>query len=155
MHEQDEVINEIAQKIPLKTAFTNFKGSAENIADTYYKLGVATATQKGADVAAAGVFGILLAFMSMLALLFGFIALAFWVGTLINSTAGGFGIVAGFLAFLAILVMALKGNVIYPMVRNTVVKKVYEARNNANNNDVPGVSPRETAPSAEAGVAES
>lgn len=148
-------VNETAQKVPLKTAFTNFKGSAENIIDTYYKLGVATATQKGADVAAASVFGILLAFLGMLAFLFAFIALAFWVGSLINSTAGGFGIVAGLFALLAGLLMALKGKVIYPMVRNTIVKKVYEARNNANYNDVRGINTRETTPATETSVTES
>jgi hypothetical protein len=150
-----EDVNETAQKVPLKTAFSNFKGSAENIIDTYYKLGVATATQKGADVAAASVFGILLAFLGVLAFLFAFIALAFWVGTLVNSTAGGFGIVAGFFALLAILVVALKGKVIYPMVRNTIVKKVYDARNNANHNNVRGVTTRETTPATETGLAES
>lgn len=155
MQDHDKVVNETSQKVPLKTAFSNFKGSAENIIDTYYKLGVATATQKGADVAAASVFGILLAFLGMLALLFAFIALALWVGSMIGSTAGGFGIVAGFFALLAVLVIALKGKVIYPMVRNTIVKKVYEARNNANNYDVRGVTTRETAITTEARASES
>lgn len=147
-------VNETAQKVPLKTAFVNFKGSAENIIDTYYKLGMATVTQKGANVAAASVFGILIAFLGMLTFLFAFIALAFWVGTLVNSTAGGFGIVAGFFALLSVIIIALKGKVIYPMVRNTIVKKVYEARNNANNNDLRGTASRETAPAAETHIAE-
>ncbi|HYF30411.1 MAG TPA: hypothetical protein VD993_04780 [Chitinophagaceae bacterium] len=125
-----------AEKVPLKTAFNNFKQSTQDIVDTYYKLGIATATKKGADAAAASVTGILLAFLGMLAFLFAFIGLAFWVGTLVNSTAGGFLIVAGFFALLLVMVIALKKKVIYPMVRNGIVKKVYEKRNNTQHNNV-------------------
>ena len=150
-----EEMNETADKVPLKTAFSNFKESAESIVDTYYKLGVATATQKGANAAAAGVFGVLLAFLGMLAFLFAFIGLAFWIGSLIDSTAGGFLIVAGFFGLLLGLVIALKGKVIYPMVRNTIVKKVYEARNNSNHNDVRGFTAGKTTASAEVSTSES
>lgn len=132
----EEDLKATAEKIPFKTAFSNFKTSARDILDTYYKLGIATATKKGADAAAAGVTGILLAFLAMLAFLFGFIGLAFWIGSLVGSAAGGFGIVAGFFALLLVLVISLKSKVIYPMIRNMVVKKVYEKRNNAQHNDV-------------------
>ena len=125
-----------AEKVPLKTAFVNFKQSAEDIFDTYTRLAKATATKKGADAAAAGVSGILIAFMGLLAFLFAFIGLAFWVGTLVNSTAGGFLIVAGFFALLMVLVITTKGRLIHPVIRNTIVKKVYEQRNNSTHNNV-------------------
>jgi cytochrome c biogenesis protein CcdA len=155
MQDHDQVVNETAQKVPLKTAFTNFTESAEGVIDTYYKLGVATATEKAADVAAYGATRIVLVFFLGFTLLFGFIGAAFWIGSLLNSTAAGFGIVAGFFALLTLMVIALKNKVIYPMVQNTIVKKVYEARNNANNHNVRGVATRETAPTAEAGAPES
>src|SRR5215211_4788074 len=127
LKEQD--LKTTAEQVSMKTAFTNFKNSTQEIVDTYYRLGVATATQKGADIAAASVGGILMAFLGLFAFLFAFIGLAFWVGTLVNSTAGGFLIVAGFFALLMGLVIALKGRVIYPMIRNAIVKKVYEQQN--------------------------
>jgi hypothetical protein len=129
-------LQETAEKVSLKTAVNNFKDSTQEIVDTYYRLGVATATKKGANAAAAGVTGILLAFLGMLTFLFAFIGLAFWVGTLVNSTAGGFLIVAGFFALLVVVVIALKGKVIYPLIRNTIVKKVYEQQNTARHNNV-------------------
>ena len=134
LKEQD--LKATAEQVSMKTAFNNFKSSTQEIVDTYYRLGVATATQKGANIAAASVSGILMALLGLFAFLFAFIGLAFWVGTLVNSTAGGFLIVAGFFALLLILVIALKGRVIYPMIRNAIVKKVYEQQNNARNNNV-------------------
>ena len=134
LKEQD--LKATAEQVSMKAAFSNFKNSTQEIADTYYRLGVATVTQKGADVAAASVSGILMGFLGFFTFLFVFIGLAFWVGSLVNSTAGGFLIVAGFFALLLVLVIALKGKVIYPLVRNTIVKKVYEQQNNAHHNNV-------------------
>lgn len=134
LKEQD--LKATADQVSLKAAFTNFKDSTQEIVDTYYRLGMATATQKGADAAAAGVSGILMAFLGLFMFIFAFIGLAFWVGTLVNSTAGGFLIVAGFFALLLGLVIALKGKVIYPMIRNSIVKKVYEQQNNSRHNNV-------------------
>lgn len=133
---KEQELKTAAEQVSMKTAFSNFKNSTQEIVDTYYRLGVATATQKGADIAAASVSGILLAVFGLFAFLFAFIGLAFWVGTLVNSTAGGFLIVAGFFALLMGLVIALKGKVIYPMIRNAIVKKVYEQQNNAHHNNV-------------------
>jgi hypothetical protein len=124
-------LNDTADKVSLKAAVTNFKQSTEDIVDTYYRLAVATATKKGANAAAGAVGGILLAFLGMLTFLFAFIGLAFWVGTLVNSTAGGFLIVAAFFGLLMGLVIGLKGRLIYPFIRNTIVKKVYEQQNNS------------------------
>ncbi len=133
---KDEDLKATAEQVSIKAAVSNFKQSAEEIVDTYYRLGVATATQKGADIAAASVGGILMAFLGFFTFLFAFIGLAFWVGTLVNSTAGGFLIVAGFFALLLGVVIALKGKTIYPAIRNTIVKKVYEQQNNARHNNV-------------------
>jgi hypothetical protein len=132
--EQD--IKATAEQVSMKTAFTNFKNSTQEIADTYYQLGLAKATQKGADVAAASVGGILMAFFAFFTFLFAFIGLAFWVGTLVNSTAGGFLIVAGFFGLLLGLAIGLKGRLIYPIIRNAIVKKVYEQQNSSRNNIV-------------------
>ena len=124
------------EKVPLKTAFNNFKESAEDILETYKKLAVATIAKKGADAAAGAVAGVLMAVMGLFALMFAFIGLAFWIGTLVNSTAGGFLIVAGFFALVLVLVIALKGKLIYPLVRNSIVKKVYEKQHSAEHNNV-------------------
>ena len=151
---QDE-LKARAEDTSLKTAVSNFTESAQGIARTYYKLAVATATKKGADAAAAGVTGILIAFTGFFAFLFAFIGLAFWVGSWVNSTAGGFGIVAGFFILLMLLVIALKGKVIYPLIRNSIVKQVYADHNNKTYNNVRGPVTGETADRAAFNASES
>jgi uncharacterized membrane protein YccC len=55
-----------------------------------------------------------------------FFGLAWWVGTLVNSIAAGFFIVAGFFLLLILLIFALRKKVIVPMIRNSIIRKVYE-----------------------------
>ncbi|HVG42098.1 MAG TPA: hypothetical protein VM888_10855, partial [Chitinophagaceae bacterium] len=59
-------------------------------------------------------------------LIFLFSGVAFWVGDLVNSRAAGFFIVAGFFLLLIILIFALRKKVIVPLIRNTIISKVYE-----------------------------
>ena len=129
-----EDLHTATEKISLKEAFVNLTDTARDVADTYVKLGMARVTRKAADVAAGLVSAVVLALVSLLAVIFGFIGLAVWVGNLINSLAGGFGIVAGFFVLLAVLIISLKSSVISPMIRNMVVKKVYENDDDDDNN---------------------
>jgi hypothetical protein len=64
--------------------------------------------------------------LSLFFLIFLFCGLAFWLGDLVNSRAGGFFIVAGFFLLLIVLIFALRKKVIVPMIRNTIISKVYE-----------------------------
>ena len=115
-----------AEEMTFKSAISNLTDSVQDLVETYYKLGVATATKKGADIAAGVVSSLLLTLVSMMAIVFAFIGLAFWIGSLINSIAGGFGIVAGFFVLVIVLIASLKSKVIHPVIKNMVVNKVYE-----------------------------
>lgn len=123
MMEEQQVTEE---SVPFKTAIGNLKQSAGDLFDTYQKIAVATAAKKGANAAAFGVSAILMLVAATLMIVFAFTALALWIGTLVNSMAGGFIIVAGILALMLVLVALLKKKVIYPLIRNIIVKKVYE-----------------------------
>jgi hypothetical protein len=59
-------------------------------------------------------------------LFFLFCGLALWLGSLIDSRAGGFFIVAGIFLLLVVLIFALKNKVIVPAIRNAIISKVYE-----------------------------
>ena len=122
----EEELKAPPEEVTFKSAFSNMTESAQDLLETYYKLGVASATRKSADVAAGVVSTLLLTLLCGLAIVFGFIGLAFWVGGLINSMAGGFGIVAAFFVVMIAVIASLKGKIIHPMIRNMVVKKVYE-----------------------------
>lgn len=125
----EEQHSTVEQEVSFKTAISDFKQSAEGLFETYYKLAVVTAAKKSANAAAFGVSGLLILVSAVLMIVFGFTALALWIGTLINSTAGGFAIVAGILALAMVLVIMLKKQVIYPFIRNIIVKKIYEEDN--------------------------
>jgi membrane protein implicated in regulation of membrane protease activity len=67
-----------------------------------------------------------MAVLGFFLLFFAAFGLAWWIGELISSRIGGFLIVAGFFALLIVLLVAFKEQFLYPMIRNKIVKKVYE-----------------------------
>ena len=97
-----------------------------DLVDTYIALAKANVAQKAADAASISFTAIIIAVLACFFIFFGAFALAWWIGQLISSTVGGFLIVAGIFGLAVALIVAFKEQLIYPIVRNTVVKKVYE-----------------------------
>ena len=97
-----------------------------DLVDTYIALAKANVTQKAADAASVSVSGVLMAVLGFFFLLFAAFGLAWWIGDLISSRVGGFLIVGGFFALLLVLLIAFKEQFLYPVIRNKIVKKVYE-----------------------------
>ena len=112
--------------------FEDLKGSTAQLKDhvseyvqTTVQLAKAKAT-KGASNAAAGVaIGVATAVLGIFFLAFLFTALAWWLGSLLNSPALGFLCVAGLFLLLIVLVFALRKKVIVPMIRNAIISAVY------------------------------
>ena len=97
-----------------------------DLVDTYIALAKANVAQKAANAASVSVTGIVIAVLACFFIFFGAFALAWWIGQLISSVVGGFLIVAGIFGVGVALIFAFKEQLIYPVIRNTVVKKVYE-----------------------------
>ena len=97
-----------------------------DLVDTYIALAKANATQKAANAASVSVAAIIIAVLAFLFVFFAAFALGWWIGQLISSFAGGFLIVAGIFGLGVALIVAFKKQLIYPVIRNMVVKKVYE-----------------------------
>jgi hypothetical protein len=113
----------------LKTKATVFKDHVTEYVKTYTDLAKAKAT-KGVSNAAAGIaIGVSLCFLVLFFMIFAFTALAWWLASLLNSPALGFLCVAGLFLLLIILIVVLRKKVIVPMIRNTIVSKVYEQAN--------------------------
>jgi hypothetical protein len=113
----------------VEEAKTNSRGIKEDVGDlvdTYISLAKANVTQKAANAASASLGAILMAVLVFFVLLFAALGLAWWVGQLLSSMIAGFLIVAGFFALLLVLLIAFKEQFLYPIVRNKIVKKVYE-----------------------------
>jgi len=118
--------NGTTTKEDLKTKATHLKDHASEYVKTYVQLVKAKATM-GASTAASGiVIGVSALLFTFFFLIFAFTGIAWWLGGLLHSPAAGFFCVAGFFLLLILLVFALRKKVIVPMIRNSIISKVYE-----------------------------
>ncbi len=69
---------------------------------------------------------LILAFLCLLVISFSGFGLAWWLGDLINSRAGGFFIVAGIYLLIVVILIAMGKKVIFPFLRNLITRKIYE-----------------------------
>jgi hypothetical protein len=118
----------------LKTKAGNLTDSIGDYLQTYYKLKVLNAADKATSITASTVASLVVVFLGIFVLLFSGIALAIWLGHLLNSWALGYLVVAGLYLLVIIIIVALRKRLVFPMIRNSLIKKFYEP----NNQDVPG-----------------
>ncbi|MFN2439290.1 MAG: phage holin family protein [Chitinophagaceae bacterium] len=115
----------------LKANAQNLKTHVGEYVSTYIELTKAKVTQ-GASNAASSITVILSAlFIGLFFLLFVFLGLAWWIGGLVDSTAGGYFIVAGIFLLLIVLLFALRKKYIAPLIRNAIIRIVYEQKKQA------------------------
>jgi hypothetical protein len=69
---------------------------------------------------------LLLFVLALFFLLFISIGLGWWLGEKLQSMGAGFCIIAAFYAFLSIILLAFRKNYILPLIRNSIIRKVYE-----------------------------
>jgi hypothetical protein len=110
----------------LKTSIGQLKDHASEYVKTYADLAKAKATKGASNAAAGAAIGIVSFLLAFFFIEFLFIGLALWVGSLVDITAGGFFIVAGLFLLLIVLIFALRKKVIVPMIRNSIIRKIYE-----------------------------
>lgn len=117
----------------LKTQVEEMKHVAETLAEhvgeyveTYVKLAVVNATQKTTGLATVSLTAILLSFFCMFVLLFAGVGTAVWVGEELQDLKAGYFIVAGFYLLCALLFVLLRKKLIFPIVRDHIIRKVYE-----------------------------
>jgi hypothetical protein len=110
----------------LKDKTADLIGHAEDLADTWYKLASLKATQKAANISSAVITTIIVFTAGIFVLLFGGLALSWWLGDLVESRAGGFLLGAGFFLIVMIIVVLLRKKIIFPFIRNLIVRKIYD-----------------------------
>jgi putative superfamily III holin-X len=94
--------------------------------ETYYQLITVTVAQKGINIASGIINAVILAILGLFA--FGLISLGlgWWLGNAINSRVGGFLLIGGIYFVLMIAIIVMRRNVIFPLLRNLLTKKLYE-----------------------------
>lgn len=94
--------------------------------DTYYKLTVVKAADKATGIAASSLAGLATFFFSIFVLFFLGLALGVWLGSVLENQVLGYLLVAGFFLFLIVLLIALRKKIVFPFIRNVIVRKFYE-----------------------------
>lgn len=110
-----------------------FKLKAENLTksvgdyfDTYYKLTVVKAADKATGIAASSLAGISIVFLGIFVLFFAGMALGVWFGQLLDNEVAGYLLVAAIYLLLIIILVALRKRIVFPFIRNLIVRKFYE-----------------------------
>jgi positive regulator of sigma E activity len=110
----------------LKTKADDLKNHVEAFAETFLKLTFTTIVQKGVNIASVLVNTILVYIFSVLVLIFISAGLAWWLGDLVHNRAAGFFLVAGIYLLATVIIIVLRKKIVYPFIRNSIIKKVYE-----------------------------
>ena len=113
----------------LKTKAGNLTDSVSDYVQTNYKLALLNAADKATGIAASTLASIVIAFLGTFVLLFMGIALAMWLGQLLDSYALGYLLVAAFFLLIIIIVVAMRKSIVFPMIRNKLINKLYEPNN--------------------------
>jgi hypothetical protein len=110
----------------LKAQAENLTEHVKEYVDTYFKLSIVKTTDKATGFAAVSIMGILVCFLSLCILFFLGIGVALWLGESMNNTKAGYFIVAGFYILITVLLIVFRESLLFPLVRNFIIKKVYE-----------------------------
>jgi hypothetical protein len=94
--------------------------------ETYFKLTVVNATQKATAVASVSLVTILVTFFFVFVLLFGGAGCSMWIGESLGNMKAGYFLVGGFYFLCALIVILIRKSILFPMVRNNIIRKVYE-----------------------------
>jgi len=110
----------------LKEKTADLADHVEDLANTFYKLTVVNITQKATNVVSNLLLVLSIAIIGFLVVMFLGVALALWVGDLIENRAGGFLITAGFFGIVLLIIAAIRKKIVFPFIRNLIIRKIYD-----------------------------
>lgn len=98
----------------------------EDLANTFYKLTVLNLTQKASNIISSAVVMLVLCSLGFFVLLFSGIALAWWLGNIIDNRAAGFLLAAALFLIILFCISFFKKKTIFPLIRNLIIRKMYD-----------------------------
>lgn len=110
----------------LKEKTRDLVDHTEDLADTFYRLTVLTATQKASNIASRAIVLIIMCGLGLFCLFFAGCAMALWLGDLVNSRIGGFLLTAAFFLVVLLIIVLLGKKTLFPVIRDLIIRKVYE-----------------------------
>lgn len=114
----------------LKSKAGDLTDSITEYIQSYYKLTLLNAADKATSIAASTLASVTVLFLGTFVILFGGVALALWIGDMLNSYALGFVLVAALFLLIIIVVVAMKKKIVFPIIRDSLINKLYEPNEN-------------------------
>ncbi len=109
-----------------KNSAERWVDGAGNFVETYRELLTVRMVEHASLGASISALGIISLIFSLCILLFVGLGSAWWIGESMNNTKAGFFIVGGVYFVLLAIVLATARKFIIPLIRNLIIKKVYE-----------------------------
>ncbi|MBS1626847.1 MAG: phage holin family protein [Bacteroidetes bacterium] len=109
-----------------KTIIEDLAENIVEIGETYYKLAQVNIVEKATVVGSISIVIVCYLFLFLMIIFFGGIGLAAYLNTLFNSNYTGYFIVCGLFILLAAILFLLRKKTIIPLLKNAIVKQVYE-----------------------------
>jgi len=110
------------QKVTTEDLFTQ----AGDIIDTYYKLTVVNATDKVTRAATSGMSVLVIGVAAFIIFIFMGLGFAWWIGEALDNMKAGFFITGGAYFLLLLIFLLLRKEIVFPIIRNNIIRKVYE-----------------------------
>ncbi|MFV0604575.1 MAG: phage holin family protein [Niabella sp.] len=98
----------------------------EEIVKNYYKLSVVNAADKSSKIGSLFMVNVFIVALAFFVLLFAGLGAGFWIGQALQNPMLGFFIVAGFFLLILLIILLLKGKVIVPLLRDIIIKNIYD-----------------------------
>jgi hypothetical protein len=114
----------------LNTNAANLANHVQDIAQTYYELARINVAQAGSKAVSRAIIFFLLAGLVLCILLLAGIGLSLLLGNVLQNAAAGYFIVASFYLVLVILLFLLRRKIVFPFIRNFIVRKIYDKSDN-------------------------
>ena len=110
----------------IKESASDLVDHVADFVETYYQYIAINVAQKSVNLASGAINFVVLVFLCLLIVSFIGFGLAWWLGTVIDSRAGGFFIVAAFYLVIMVVMIVMRKKVIFPFLRNIITRKIYE-----------------------------
>lgn len=110
----------------IKEKVSNVADDIGEIADSYYKLAVVNAVDKGSKLISILIIGAVIAALIFFGLMFLGFGLSYWIGQFLGNPMWGFLIVAGSLFVICFVIILIKGKTLLPYIQNAIIKNLYD-----------------------------
>ena len=109
----------------LKETASDLTDHIEDLATTYYRLGVIKLTQKATVISSHLLAAVVACVFGFFVLLFGGLALSWWLGNIFENRVAGFLLGGGVFLVLMVTIILLRKQIVFPIFRNMIIRRMY------------------------------